>query len=391
MSEIPARLRDAILNHVIPARPAVLRRQAYVRRNDGAVAFADDEGWLRLPGLEAEPGDEEPVCSWTTPEGFSNRFETQVFAACAKDVSEPVTWRRRDRVLASWRAGELLLDPAARHAIDADGIGGEEPAWGVRTFPLCTPTLPPATHTNCYLVGRGPSALIVDPGSPYPEELDRFEAAYQRWVGRYGRAGAIFLTHHHGDHVSGATALRERLGLPVWAHALTADLLDFQVDRRVADNESLGEWVTVFTPGHAPGHLCLWNPASKLIVAGDMVAAIGSIVVDPSEGDMAQYLQSLARLKALGPRGLYPAHGAYIQDAIGRLDQYTAHRLWREDRIYEALLDEPSSLGEITRRAYTDVSTAVLWLAERSALAHLIKLECDGRATLADVSWARSG
>ncbi len=387
MSEIPAPLMDAIKSHTIPSRPAVLRRLA-LHRGDKGVAWRVEGRWWSLPPAAAasDESDEVELCRYTTPEGFAQRFESVVVLQDDAPATE-VIWGAASDVLDAWRRGELLLDPAARHAFDADGIGGAEPAYGVRTIPLRTPTLPPATHTNLYFVGHGRDTVLVDPGSPYPEELDRAAAVYDRWVGRYGPAAAIFLTHHHGDHTGGADQLRQRIGLPIWAHEITAGLVPFDVDRQLADGEAIGEWTAVFTPGHAPGHLCLWNRRSRLVVAGDMVASIGTIVVEPSEGDMALYLDSLTRLKTLDPVGMYPAHGAFIDDPHGRLDGYRSHRLWREARILEALAAGPGPLSEITKRAYTDVASAILWLAERSTLAHLVKLQNEGRALQRDTIW----
>ena len=138
----------------------------------------------------------------------------------------------------------------------------------LRRLPLCSPTLPPATHTNVYIVGER-ELLLIDPGTPYDEEL----ALLIEQLGALREAGhrpvGIFLTHHHYDHASGTAALQRALGVPVLAHALTAPRvaaqLGVQVDRLVQDGELLPFGPrglrAVHTPGHAPGHLCLHDLA----------------------------------------------------------------------------------------------------------------------------------
>ena len=387
MSEIPSRLRDAITSHTIRPVPAQPRRLALWRGPDDRVAWrtaGSTAGWFRLPDAGEQAAGPE-VARHVTPAGFAERWETAVVAVADRPAGTEL--RSADDVLAGWRAGERLLDTASRFAAGgSDELPGVEPAHGVRTVPLRTPTLPPATHTNLHLLDGG-AGLIIDPGSPYPEEIERAVAACQAWTTHRRPLTGIFLTHHHGDHVGGAAALRDRLGLPILAHATTAALVGFDVDKEVRDGDVIGGWTALHTPGHAAGHVCLWQPERRLLIAGDMVASVGSIVVDPDEGDMAQYLDSLDRLRALDARAMFPAHGAVIDNPTHRLTSYTQHRLWRESRILAALSPEPQPLGAVTRGAYTDVSAAILWLAERSALAHLQKLEAEGRAFHVGAGW----
>jgi glyoxylase-like metal-dependent hydrolase (beta-lactamase superfamily II) len=116
------------------------------------------------------------------------------------------------------------------------------------------------------------------------------------------------------------------------------------------------------------------------IIAGDMVAGIGTILIDPSEGDMAVYLASLERLLARPQMTLLPAHGPAIADGHGKQREYLAHRKLREAKVVAALGDEPRSLAELVALAYSDTPRALWTLAERSLLAHLVKLARDRRA-----------
>ena len=261
-------------------------------------------------------------------------------------------------------------------------------AW-VRRVPVRTPTLPPATHTNVWLLGQGELA-VVDPASPYDDERAALDAELAALEAGGERVREIVLTHHHVDHVSGAAHLQARLGVPVVAHAVTAARVKGRVEvtRVIDEGERLPYgprgFVALHTPGHAPGHLCFLDEGSRAMVAGDMVASVGTIIVEPDDGgDMAQYLASLERMRDLQPAWLLPAHGPPIgpgERAREKLSFYLAHRLEREARVLAALDERPRTVDELVPPAYPDVPPQVYPLAARSLLAHLYKLERDGRA-----------
>jgi len=257
-------------------------------------------------------------------------------------------------------------------------------APGIRVLALRTPTLPPAAHTNVYLVGpeRGPVA-VVDPGSPYADQ----QAILDAHLGELPIA-LILLTHHHGDHVGGAAALAARWGVPIAAHRATARRLAGRVPvtRLIEDGEEVFGATAIFTPGHADGHLCFEVGAAT--IAGDMVAGIGTILIDPSEGDMGDYLASLERLLARPATTLLPAHGPVIADGPVKLRAYLAHRRMREARVAAALSGAPRSLRDLLPLAYGDTPAALWPLAERSLLAHLVKLVRDGKAAERDGGWS---
>ena len=265
-------------------------------------------------------------------------------------------------------------------------------------FPLRTPTLPPATTTNHYLVG-GRRAVEVDPSTPERPLQDRLCALVERlettadW-----HFEALFLTHHHYDHAGAADVLATRLQLPVWAHPITAELLRGQVkiDRLVEDGEVVAEcfdgktWRAMHTPGHAPGHLVLLHEDGGM-VAGDMVAGEGTILIDPSDGRMSDYLSSLERMRQREPSYLAPAHGPVLRDADQCLRFYCSHRLQREARIAAALDDQWQADDAMLPEAYGDVSRMIWPVALRSMRSHLIHLAEQGRAERDGDRWRRTG
>jgi glyoxylase-like metal-dependent hydrolase (beta-lactamase superfamily II) len=309
-------------------------------------------------------------------------------------VSNPADHPGVEAIYAQVRAavGAGANEPSARPQLDVV-------APHIRAMALRTPTLPPATHTTCYLVGPAAGAgelLVVDPATPYPDHQAVLLAALADEAAAGREVAAVFLTHHHRDHVAAATAVATARGVPIWAHAETARRLpDIPIARAIEPDAELAfgpaRVRAVFTPGHAAGHLCLFAPDSGAVIAGDMVAGLGTILIDPSEGDMAQYLASLAAMLALEPRTLLPAHGPMIADAPGKLREYLAHRRMREAKVAAAVGAGAATAAELVARAYDDTPRMLWPLAERSLLAHLIKLEREGRVVEDGGVWRATG
>ena len=266
----------------------------------------------------------------------------------------------------------------------------------VSVLPLRTPTLPPATHTNCYFLGSE-SLTIVEPASPWPEEQEKLLDTVSALVSAGKVMERIFLTHHHVDHIGGVQALSEALNCPVVAHPRTAELLAGQLEIHAFLEEGdcletdCGPWDVLHTPGHATGHICLFNPRSGELVAGDMVAGEGTIVLDPPEGVLADYLDSLKRLRALGPRVLYPAHGPPLTEAQAVLSWYIEHRLERTEQVRDCLARSSASPEELVAQIYTEIPPAYYPVAARQVLCHLQWMESQNEVREESGRWHRNG
>jgi len=375
---------------------------------------------LNDDNLEIETSSLVDAGRWVTPPFAPKRFDTWFFLAWLSNGQEPSVepgelefgeWIRPADAVASWKRGEIIMAPPTLHIIKTLAAKAGEPdeiaaaltaipeakqgmvrriefRAGMFLYPVRTPTLPPATHTNCYLVG-GDEMIVIDPASPYEEEQRELDILIDSLLAEGRVVREIFVTHHHYDHVAGVDHLRERLGVPVAAHRLTAERLSnrLRIDRFVDDNEVIeleGDpgWRlrVLHTPGHTRGHLCFYEEKSGAILTGDLVVGVGTVVIDPPEGNMRQYYASLNRLLELPKLSmLLPAHGPAIGSARDKIQEYIAHRNMRESKILAALKAGAATPSEIVELAYTDVNPAMYPLAERSTIAHLEKLEEEGR------------
>jgi glyoxylase-like metal-dependent hydrolase (beta-lactamase superfamily II) len=229
--------------------------------------------------------------------------------------------------------------------------------------------------TNTYIVGEE-TVVVIDPGPAGEGHMESVEAA----VRESGRAVAVVLTHHHLDHSQAAADMARRLGAPLAAfpHPQSPGL-----DRELADGDEVlftgGALRAIHTPGHARDHICLWWPEAAAVFTGDLVAGQGYIVIDPPDGDMSDYFDSLRRVRDLGARSLRPGHGPLISSPDSYLEAYIAHRLEREAKVLAALGREPKTEAQLLPAVYDDTPESMHAIAARSLVAHLEKLAKDGR------------
>jgi len=258
-------------------------------------------------------------------------------------------------------------------------------AYGVEVVPVKTATLPPADHTNSYLTGDPDGDFVlVDPAARMREGMEQLATAVER---HNGNLVAIVFTHPHSDHLGDFDLLREAFDVPIWGSKETSAHISCQ--RILVDGETLQlgkqKWQVLQTPGHHPGHICLLGDAG--LVAGDMVAGIGTILIPPNEGDMDQYLQQLQRLIELKPHLIFPSHGPVIPLPEKKLSYYLNHRSARHQRVLDAVSNGNRSLANIAKIAYQDSPDAHPLLAQDQTLSHLLSHQRNGKVSHQDNCW----
>jgi glyoxylase-like metal-dependent hydrolase (beta-lactamase superfamily II) len=166
-------------------------------------------------------------------------------------------------------------------------------------------------------------------------------------------------------------------------HASRRGYAGIEPDFVLAEGDELalenGRLVVVHTPGHESGHCCFWEGGRGWLFTGDHVVGEGTVVINPPDGDMAAYLDSLERLARIGARRLFGGHGPPIEDPAAKIAEYVRHRLAREQQVLDAVRVGLATPEAIVARVYQDVPSFLHPVAERSVLAHLLKLEAEGR------------
>jgi glyoxylase-like metal-dependent hydrolase (beta-lactamase superfamily II) len=266
----------------------------------------------------------------------------------------------------------------------------DEVAPGVRRLTAPNPGLMTGPGTNTYLVGTA-SPVVVDPG---PAD-ERHRAAIQAASAPLGPIGAIVVTHTHLDHAPGAAALAEATGAPVVgfgpAEGFSPDVLATEGWTSACPGSSPADTLTLralHTPGHASDHLCWLVVEHGLLLTGDHLMHGSTVVIRPPDGDLHQYLASLARVRDdPAVRILGPGHGRLMDHVPDLVDALVAHRLGRHQTVAAALRRRGSgTVDELLPEVYGDVTERQLPVARFSLWAHLRALVQEDRARLHDAT-----
>ena len=243
------------------------------------------------------------------------------------------------------------------------------------------------TGTQTYVVGQGEVA-VIDPG---PNEPGHIDAILKATEGE--RIVAIMCTHTHRDHSPAARPLATRTGAPVVGCAPLvledsgprADAsfdTTYTPDRVLIDGEAVAGqgWTltAVATPGHTSNHLCFALDPEGALFTGDHVMGWSTTVISPPDGDMADYMASLAKLEARADRVYYPAHGEPVTKPQRFVRSLAGHRKQREGQILRLIDEGVGAIDALVQRMYVGLDPRLQGAAGRSVLAHLIDLAARG-------------
>jgi glyoxylase-like metal-dependent hydrolase (beta-lactamase superfamily II) len=248
--------------------------------------------------------------------------------------------------------------------------------------------------TNSYIIGGRDSAwdddiAVIDPG---PANDDHFAAL----LAIPGRVRLILVTPTHPDHSPAAALLKAETGAallgmapPVGEHQDQT----FRPDRILSDGDivRIGDATlrVIHTPGHASNHLCYLLEEDRILFTGDHVMQGSTVVINPPDGDMAQYIASLRKLSGAPIDYFAPGHGFLIGQPFEMAELLIRHRFVRESKTLGVVKSAgPATLEALTPIVYDDVPAFKHPWAARSLLAHLHKLEQDGAVIERDAVWS---
>jgi endoribonuclease LACTB2 len=376
---------------------------------------------------------------WTTPPFSPVRFKTRFFIANCPPKQEPyeaigemqnIEFVTPNEALNRWEKSEILISPPVlitlqeleefyrdkqdekdkslknsaslclcgekllQKSLDRDGnIDYVELNSRVIVMPLKTPTLPPATHTNCFIVGYK-EFIVIDAASADKNEQEKLQVIIDNYLQSGNVCKEIIVSHLHNDHHGGEVALqtylREKYAVnaPISTHKLTAEsLTHIKFDKFIEDGEVYNlldkngdtfQFQTLHTRGHAKGLLAFYDAEFGFLLSTDNVVGTGTVVIYPPEGEMQNYLNSLERLKDLpNLRFLCGSHGSAIYDARGKIEEYISHRLEREKQIIELLENGVKTAEKIVEKLYVGLQPELIRLAIGSVNAHLEKIRAE--------------
>ena len=233
--------------------------------------------------------------------------------------------------------------------------------------------------TNTYLLEGEDGVTVLDPG---PDDAAHVADIVRLAPGPIVR---ILLSHTHRDHFGAVAALKQQTGAATLGWHASADPA-FTPDVPIQDGETVLGMEAVFTPGHAADHLCFARPDGVLFSA-DHVMSWSSSIVSPPGGDMAAYFASLKRLLARQETTYLPGHGPVLTDPHPYVEALLEHRIARENAIAAALQSGPQTTKGLVEALYSKIQPILKMAAERNVIAHLMKLQGEGRVTQRGDVW----
>jgi glyoxylase-like metal-dependent hydrolase (beta-lactamase superfamily II) len=295
-------------------------------------------------------------------------------------------------------------------------------------LPLPWPGVP---HCNAWAVAAGDGIVLFDTGMHEPGSLAQLERALAMCNLRLENVRLVVCTHAHSDHYGQAATILERAGCELWMHpnhehmsrwaedsdAAFARRLEvarqsgvpeeplrrYAAERRSRDSgiaaivepdrdlvpgvtvaTDLGEWTVHETPGHAPSHVCLFQPERRLLISGDHLLGRISLYFDYgySPDPVGEFVRSLDVVETLDARLCLPGHGRTFTDVHAHIEGNRELVAARAERTLAAIASEPLTAFDAVPRIYDDIPFSPLtapWLLTET-LAFLLHLEVTGRA-----------
>jgi len=314
---------------------------------------------------------------------------------------------------------------------------------------LSLPTPFPVGPVNVYLI-EGDTLTLIDTGPKADVSRQALETGLAALGHRIEDLQRVIITHHHVDHFGLAAEIARRSGAAIWTHPYNvpwisgyaaqqqlnrpfyaeiwrqADvppeiiaLMDqassglsgwmdpVATDAQLEEGQTIrlgnASWQVFHTPGHAGGLICLWDPATRTLLANDhLIRDISSNPIieppmvpgAPRPRRLVEYLHHMQRMAALAPEVALPGHGEPVTDVAGLVKQRVSFHERRAERVLQSLDGRPLSLWTLTQQAFPRVQRGMdYFLALSEVLAHLDLLEAEGRVQAqvhADrVTWLR--
>lgn len=316
---------------------------------------------------------EHSAALWATPAEWLTRFQSGTL------LMAPPTF---DTVTA------LAADPTSAMPLDLDNDGPDdecriiEPLQGLRLIPVRSNTLPPATHTNAFLIGDS-YKVLVDPSPANRTELARLLKLLDR-VG----CDEVLITHHHPDHRQFANEIAAHYDVPLALSDTTRRFVQAKdpqyfgdlLLRTYVEGDVVTRWLgqpvrVVPVPGHDAGQIALMPDNKAWFIVGDLIQGIGTVVIAKPEGHMATYFKTLQKVIDLDPAVIVPSHGMAMGTTY-RLQETLKHRQLREAAVLQ-LHREGKSPDDMLPLLYQGVDARLWPLARMNIDAHLDKLRED--------------
>jgi glyoxylase-like metal-dependent hydrolase (beta-lactamase superfamily II) len=238
--------------------------------------------------------------------------------------------------------------------------------------------------TNTYLIETPAGLVVLDPGpEDHPEHVD----AILRHTG--GKIAMILVSHTHHDHVGAVPALKAATGAPTVGFR-NSGIETFDPDIKLDNGGSVAGMLALHTPGHASDHLCFALPArngDNVLFSADHVMSWSTSIVSPPGGDMRDYFASLELLLGRDDDVFLPGHGPALRDPRSLVREMLTHRMIREQAIAKKLTDGSFDTYTIMDTLYSQLNPRLRRAAERNVLAHLLKMEAEGKVLREGELW----